>query len=203
VVLSNPLKTGGIAEAWINTDRLDASVLADLLRTNLVAESYVLPREVRDRRALLRYREGPIRSRVRIKNRVHALLDRREVAHNFNDLLGARGIRWLEDLELPGMDLLILRLALSEIRYLSGLLEELSRAITREAVKDERVELLMDFHGIDHYTAMVLVSKIEDIGRFSSPKKLVSWAGLCPSLHQSGLTLRTRGDHEAWEQVVR
>jgi transposase len=203
VLLSNPMKTRAIAEARIKSDKLDASILADLVRADLVAESYVPPREVRDRRALLRYRVGLIRSRVKVKNRVHALLDRHEADHGFTDLFGAGGMKWLEDIELPGMDGLILRLALSEIRHLNGLLEEVSRAIAREAVKDKRVELLLGFKGIDYYTAMVLVNEIGDINRFSSAKKLVSWAGLCPSLHQSGPTLRTGGITKRGNKWVR
>ena len=70
-------------------------------------------------------------------------------------------------------------------------MEEASWAIAHEAVMDERVEHLLGFKGIDYYTAMVLVSEIGDIDRFATPKKLVSWEGLCPSLHQSGPTLRT------------
>lgn len=66
VVLSNPLKTRAIAEVRIKTDKLDASTLADLLRAGLVAESYVPSREVRDRRALLRYQMLLLRKLLRI-----------------------------------------------------------------------------------------------------------------------------------------
>jgi len=41
VKLSNPLRTKAIAEARIKTDRIDAKTLAYLLRSDLVAESYV------------------------------------------------------------------------------------------------------------------------------------------------------------------
>ena len=95
-MLTNPLKTRAIAEARIKTDKLDASTLADLLRAGLVAECYVPPREVRDRRALLRYRASLVRTRTMVKNRVHALLDKYEMNHGFSDLFSVRGRRWLE-----------------------------------------------------------------------------------------------------------
>jgi len=41
VILANPNKTHIIAEAKIKNDREDAGVLADLVRADLVAESYV------------------------------------------------------------------------------------------------------------------------------------------------------------------
>ena len=43
--------------------------------------------------------------------------------------------------------------------------------------------------GIDYFSAMMISCEIGDLNRFSSPQKLVSWAGLCPSVHQSGNSL--------------
>ena len=40
--------------------------------------------------------------------------------------------------------------------------------------------------GVDVYSALLIRSEIGDVSRFSSYKKLISWAGLAPSLHQSG-----------------
>ena len=47
----------------------------------------------------------------------------------------------------------------------------------------------MSMTGIYYYAAMLLASEIDGIGRFASPKKLVSWAGMCPTIHQSGNTM--------------
>lgn len=47
VHLTHPLKLRTIAEAKIKTDSIDAKVLADLLRANLIPEVYVLPKEIR------------------------------------------------------------------------------------------------------------------------------------------------------------
>lgn len=52
-------------------------------------------------------------------------------------------------------------------------------------INDHRVDLLLGFTGIDYYGALLLISEIGDITRFSNPKKLVSWVGLTPSLYQS------------------
>jgi len=158
-----------------------------------VAECYVPSREVRDRRALLRYRARLVRTRTMVKNRVHALLDKYELNHGFFDLFGVRGRRWLKVLRIPGSDGLILKLALAEIEKLDALVEEVSKAIAKEAVRDSRVELLLGFKGIDYYTAMIIVNEVGDISRFISPRKLVGWAGLCPSVRQSGGKCRMGG----------
>jgi transposase len=53
--LANPYKTRIIAEARIKSDKLDVRILSDLLRTDLIYESYVPKREDRDRRSLVRH----------------------------------------------------------------------------------------------------------------------------------------------------
>ena len=47
----------------------------------------------------------------------------------------------------------------------------------------------MSMTGIDYFSAMMMASEIGDITRFNTPEKLVSWSGLCPSIHQSGNSL--------------
>ena len=73
VVLANPKKTRAIAEARLKNDKVDARTLADLLRADLVAPSYVPPKEIRELRNLIRHRMNLVRDRTRLKNRVHAL----------------------------------------------------------------------------------------------------------------------------------
>jgi len=48
------LKTKAIAEAKIKTDTLDARTLVHLLRSDLVDECYIAPKEIREDRLLLR-----------------------------------------------------------------------------------------------------------------------------------------------------
>ena len=42
--------------------------------------------------------------------------------------------------------------------------------------------------GIEIFSAMLIASEIGDISRFSTAKQLVSWAGMCPRVYQSGDT---------------
>ena len=72
VKLANPMKTKAIAEARIKTDKLDARTLAHLLRSNLIAESYIAPNKVREDRSLLRLRINLVSDRTRVMNRVHS-----------------------------------------------------------------------------------------------------------------------------------
>lgn len=56
VVLSNSSKTRLIAEAKVKTDRVDARILARLLRANMLPLCFVPTRRQRDRRQFIRHR---------------------------------------------------------------------------------------------------------------------------------------------------
>jgi Transposase len=76
VVLAHPYKTRLIAEAQIKTDRLDAQMLAKLLRGDLIAQSHAPSAATRARKHLLRQRLFWVRLRTMLRNRIHAILDR-------------------------------------------------------------------------------------------------------------------------------
>jgi len=186
VKLSNPMRTKAIAEARIKTDRIDAKTLAFLLRGDLVAESYVPTRKNRERRTLIRHRTSLIHMRVDIKNRIHALLDKHELTHNYTDLFGKQSLEWLHSLQLPTPDHEILQSSLQVVETLTEQIRSMDIQIAKDATSEEKAKLLMTMPGVDYYAAMVLLSEIGDVHRFSSDEKLVSWVGLAPQVHQSG-----------------
>lgn len=74
VKLAHPLKLKAIAQARIKTDTVDSKILADLLRSNFIPESYIAPKEIRDTRELIRYRTTLVRIRTQFITRIHAVL---------------------------------------------------------------------------------------------------------------------------------
>jgi transposase len=188
VVLANPFKTKAIASARIKSDKIDARILAHLLRANLIPESYVPPKELREIRALIRHRVSLVKIGTMLKNRVHALIDKHGLASDFSDIFGKGGVQWLRTLELPPVDRLILDNHLQHFESVNHQIKRVDEEIRIKASHDEDVKLLLSMTGIDIYTALLIKSEIGTICRFPAHKKLVSWAGLAPSLHQSGNT---------------
>ena len=184
--LSNPLKTRAIAEARIKTDKIDARTLAHLLRTNLVAASYVPNKETRMRRSLLRHRANLVKTRTEIKNRIHSLLDKYDLKSEFSDIFGKQGLEWLRGLQLPTIDKTILNSDLALLDSLETQIQNMNIEIAKLACNQEDAKLLMTMPGIDYYSAMIISSEIGDVKRFSTAEKLASWAGLAPSIRQSG-----------------
>jgi transposase len=72
VVLAHPLKVKAIADAKIKTDKIDATVLAHLLRANLVPEAWAPGERARELRERMFY----VRLRTMTKNRIVTVFDR-------------------------------------------------------------------------------------------------------------------------------
>ena len=66
----------------------------------------------------------------------------------------------------------------------------LEKEIGNIAEKNSDAHLLMTIPGIASIRAMDLLAEIGEISRFPTADKLCSYAGLVPSIHQSGNTLR-------------
>jgi transposase len=186
VVLTNPKKTRALTENKIKTDRIDARLLADLLRGNLLTASYVPPREIRIQRSIIRERARLVETRTILKNRIHTLLDKYDLHPPFTDLFGKHGLEWLRAVQLQPGDRVILDVNLEQLSSLTRSIDALTANIALSAVDNPEVKLLMGFTGIDYYGAMLLLNEIGPIARFPSAKKLVGYAGLAPSTHQSG-----------------
>lgn len=65
-------------------------------------------------------------------------------------------------------------------------LSTLEREIDELAVQLKEYELLQTIPGVGEKIAATIISEIGEIGRFSNPKKLVAFAGLDPSVFESG-----------------
>lgn len=187
VVLANPLKTKAIAWARIKTDEVDARILAHLLRSDLIAESYVPSLELREIRALIRHRLSIVKIRTMVKNKVHALIDKNGIEAELPNLFSKKGMEWLKSLQFQSsLDRLMLDNYLEHLESLQHQIKTVDQEILGKASQDDEVKLLLSLTGVSIYTALLLKSEIGDIKRFPNYKKLVSWSGLAPSMHQSG-----------------
>jgi transposase len=186
VKLANPSKVKIIAESHIKTDKVDAFVLAQLLRTDFLPESYLAPKEQREARDLLRYRISLVHLRSGVKNRVHALLTRLGIYHSYSDLFGKRGRSFLSSLELSSVHRQALDGYLCLIDTANKLIGEAEIKIRRVVKEREDGLLLLSVPGIGFILAYLILVEIGDISRFPSTKKLCSYAGLVPCVHQSG-----------------
>jgi transposase len=186
VEIADAAKVKGLAPLACKTDRIDAWVLAELSRRELVPAIWLPDPDVRGARERARFRLHLVRQRSRLKQRTHQTL----VSHGrpcpVSDLFGARGRELLGRLRLPEPWRGTVE---ASVRLIDDIERELS-AIERELKAlgaDHRyVPLLMSAPGIAWVLGYTIAAEIGDIGRFPSPQKLVGYTGLRPRVYQSG-----------------
>src|SRR5512132_680423 len=187
VVVANTRKLRSITEAKAKTDRLDARTLARLLASGLLEEVWTPDERTRTLRRLTNRRERLVRARTRAKNEAHGVLARTLCERPpVTDDFGKAGRRWLATLELPPDERLTLEGCLRQVDLLDAEVAALDREIASHALAWPEVLRLMSVPGVNVQTAATFMASVGDIGRFSSPRKLVSYLGLDPRVRQSG-----------------
>ena len=169
--LVHPLRCKAIASARLKNDKVDAAILAQPLRADLLPEAWIAPAEVRQLRALLRHRSGLVRLRTQQQNRIHAVVadfgyDRA------GSYLSGPGRGWLAGLELPAVSREIVTDALAVIDGLAPLTDRIDGELRQHARADPRVKTLTTLPGVGQFTALVMLAEIGDISRFPNARKL-------------------------------
>ena len=189
VKIANPMRVKAIASVRIKTDSIDAGVLADLLRANMLPESYHAPADVRAWKEEVRLRMSLVRLRVQVKNKIHALLWKQGIRSPYT-LFTKKGLAWL-DLQMLSTEATV---ALATYRETLALLDRQIAEAEKRMVADgkcrEDVRLLITIPGISYLSALTIMAEVGEIARFPSAKKLMGYAGIVPSTYASGGTIR-------------
>lgn len=178
VVVSNPMKTKAIAEAKVKTDKVDAEVLAQLLRCDYLPSVWVPDAMTRALRQLTSRRERLVSERTRIKNRIQSVLAGLLVVVPVNTLFSNNGQQWLADCRLPAYERALIESDLRLIESVDKEIETLEKLLREEAWKAPRVRLLMTIPGGDYCTALTLMAALGDLSRFKDGDRAASYLGL-------------------------
>ncbi len=186
VQIADALRVKGLAPLACKTDRIDAWVLAELSRRELVPAIWLPDPAVRAERERARFRLHLVRHRSSLKHRVHAVLLAQGQPCPVSDLFGASGRRLLERLALPEPWAGSVRRSLHLIDRLDEQIAACEAELRRLGADHAYVPLLRTVPGIGWVLAYTIAAEIGDIGRFGSPTKLSGYTGLCPRVYQSG-----------------
>ena len=186
VELADALKVKGLAPLAAKTDRIDARVLAELARRDLVPEVWLPDPSVRAERERARFRLHLIRHRTALKNRIHATLISFGHAVAVADLFGVKGRELLARMDVPEPWSSSLATSLTMVDELDERVDACTRDLRALGADHPAIPLLVTVPGVGWVLAYTIASEIGDIRRFASPKKLVGYTGLCPIVRQSG-----------------
>lgn len=186
ITLAHPLRVKAIASARIKTDKIDATILAQLLWADLIPAAYIPAQEIRHLRELLRLRVSLVSLQTAIKCRVHAVLEKSGVRHHYTELFGKRGLAWLQAVELQPVYRQAVESYLAVFKMIQAQLQQINAALHHEITVTPEAQLLTTIPGLSVLGALLILSEIGDIQRFPSSDHLCSYAGLVPSVYSSG-----------------
>jgi transposase len=183
----HPLKVKLIAESKKKTDRIDAQLLAHLLRVGGLPEPVHVPSSrSRELRGLLVARRQLVHMRTKLLNVVRGLARQQRIELRPRALLTLGGWTQLTAASLSPALREVVGAYEATVQAASTALAALDRELARRAGRDPRVARLETMPGVGPISAQTLVAAVDTIERFPSAKKLVAYAGLVPSVRTSG-----------------
>jgi len=190
ITVAHPLKTKIIGESRIKTDKIDSEALAYMLKAEMLPGVYIPTRISMENKLLLRSRISLVRLRTSIKNKIHAIIDRNRDSYigieTKSDIFSKTGMLIIRDTEIPEPDYMIIKNYLDLIDELNKKIKDVEAEIDKRVKSDSDIELLKTIPGIGRFISFLLKSEIDSIDRFNSKEKFCSYAGLTPSIRQSG-----------------
>jgi transposase len=189
VHLAHPLGVKMFSYRRVKNDQRDAADLADLLRMGRLPEAWIAPPATREVRGWVRHRAKLVGLRSHLKCQVHAVLAGAGVQVPMTDLFGPGGQNLLGTVRLTPESRARVDSALRLINGLDFEIELFAKLVAGRLRTETGYSAIQAIPGVGPVLAAVFVAEIGDIGRFSRPEQLASWAGLTPSHHESDTTV--------------
>jgi transposase len=189
VHLAHPLGIAGFENRRVKNDRIDAQLLADLLRMGRLPESWIAPEGIRHQRELVRYRRKLSQLRAGLKAQVHALLGKEGLRPPINHLWGPGGSVWLDETDMADAYETRVRSLRRLIKVYDTEITKLDGRIAGVFEGHEGYETIQQLHGVGLVLAAIFSAELGDVTRFGSAKQVTSWAGLTPRHRESDTTV--------------
>lgn len=184
VFLANSYELKAFAKRHKKTDKIDAHLIADVLRKGYLPIVTIPDKDTRQARELLRYRLGLVQERSRNIFRFKALLDKLGQDSNGNFTTYKR----LNEVPIDTFSQLyqvVARGYIERIEFLNEKIYATEKAIKENALNDPDILNLITIPGLDYFSASLIKTEIIDINRFASFNRLCAYAGLAPRVMQS------------------
>ena len=186
VIVVDPRKVRVIAETKHKTDRADARILADLLRSEALPPAlWRVPRGTRELRDEMRLRWGLVQQRSRLLVRARSMLASVGVSLSARAL--GRDATWDRILKRREVTPKMKRL----LEILRQTVEALNRAITEiereyaSRLEDPDVQRLQGIPGVGPVVALTTLAALGDPRRFRDSRRAAAYTGLIPSERSS------------------
>jgi transposase len=181
VRVADARRARALAPLAAKTDRIDARVLAELARRELVPEVWVASFADRALLEQLLRRMHLIRLRTSAKNRIFGLLSQWGVRAGVGHLRRPGAVDALAERGVPEVWRASIAEAIAVIDVLDARIAPIDADLLRLARGDQRAGLLRTIPGVGWLLGLTFAAEIGDIARFPSARQLVGYSGLVPA----------------------
>jgi len=175
--LAHAKRLKAISTAKVKTDAIDSDTLAQLCQADLIPLAHMMRPEFRGARDLLRTRLRLVSKRTSCRNSIHRLLEK------FNVLTVA---------DVPAIYQLQAACHLEQSELLLAQIRRLEHELNPEVLRWPDVQRLLWIPGVGKLGACTIALEIDDIARFVSDRKFVSYCRLVPGADNSAGKTRHR-----------
>ncbi len=193
--------TNDAAWMWKNvkrkTDKDDSLKLARMAMMGQLTPVHVPKHQVREHRALIKYRKTIVGRLNRTKNLIRARfadhgieIDRGQKAWRTGRELIDSHRKPLAECSLEELWRGQLDLELTQLDSLAQQQADVERRLDLIAKDDERIQRVQTIPGVGRRTAEAIVTTLDDVDRFDNARQVSSYIGLVPRQYQSGETDR-------------
>lgn len=185
--MGDPGRMKAISAGKKKSDRLDARMIANLLRSGLLPECYVMAPELAALRQQLRFRRTVVEQQVRSKNLVAGMLMQAGVEYDKKRLHGKRYFQTLaEQNEWIGEHLQpLLRFSREQMEAMKIMDRRILVMLREHPQLAARIEALQQIDGVGQVTALTWALEVGSPERFTSISRAISYCVLTSALRES------------------
>jgi len=186
VLLAHPLRLRAMIQRRSKTDKLDAQLLANLLRINQIPLAYVPPEPYQRLRDLVRCRAKLGQDRAEAKIKLRDLLSRNNLWAPYKVPFGPRGLAWFRSQDFGMVGNMLRDELLARLEHYDRQIAIFDEQLERCRPDFPQTQALADIHGIGFYSALLVVAELGEVERFRTARQVGAYAGLTSRVHQSG-----------------
>ncbi|MDP8290255.1 MAG: IS110 family transposase [Candidatus Susulua stagnicola] len=189
VYLANSYELKAFAKRNKKTDKIDARLIADILRKGYLPSVHIADKETRELKESLRYRMNLIKDRSKAIFRLKALLDKLGMQAT-GDFTTNKALDNIDFTSIPTGYHSLVNKYIEQLKWYWEKLWGYRKNLEKRLITDQDILNLISIPGIGFFSAALIKTEIADISRFKNFNRLCSYAGLAPSVHQSANTCR-------------
>ena len=181
----NPLQFDIISKSMKKTDKNDAITIAEFLSIGKVPEVKIKEDLAARVASLANTRDGFVHMRTTLKNKVHGLLNAYGIVLKREELSSKKSLRNVLKYKIDPIAARELEIIVKQIENLNDGIKELDKELEEKGKELDGFENITSIKGIGSKSGAILLSVIDDVNRFENEKKLASYFGIVPRVHQS------------------